>query len=504
MDGSYANFSAMRLFGCNLGQSKESIDGQFSFKGYNYPLFFTPDAPHMLKLARNALGELKELIDADGKKIEWRFIESLHEIQMDEGFKIGGNKLSKKHVMFTKNKMKVNLAAQTLSSSVADAIQFLEHEGHPKFQGAEGTILFIRKIDRIFDLLNCRSPRGKGFKAPMSKKNMALTDHIINSTVNYLVGLKDGNGKPLLEHRRKTFVLGLITTATSVQKLTKMLFEMNETPFSYFLTYKIGQDHLELLFNCIRGKLGFNTNPDAREFQFALKKILLHAALSPSRHGNCLFLEENRSSPIFSLKWTKNRSPLSKKVDEIDNEFIAISVDFQNSDVKEYSLGYVAGYIVREMMSSLTCETCASALLSKEHHHQYLSLVALKDRGGLIYAAKDVVRILSFAERIFRQIVSGTSAEDEKITGQKNLHLKLLTKTVYEATVAGVFKDQFHHDLQYATNLDEDFHSTQITKRIASRYLTMRLARYGQHYTMQKKEVGKRQHASRMLIFNGY
>ena len=155
-------------------------------------------------------------------------------------------------------------------------------------------------------------------------------------------------------------------------------------------------------------------------------------------------------------------------------------------------------------MSSLTCETCASALLSKEHHHQYLSLVALKDRGGLIYAAKDVVRILSFAERIFRQIVSGTSAEDEKITGQKNLHLKLLTKTVYEATVAGVFKDQFHHDLQYATNLDEDFHSTQITKRIASRYLTMRLARYGQHYTMQKKEVGKRQHASRMLIFNGY
>ena len=39
---------------------------------------------------------------------------------------------------------------------------------------------------------------------------------------------------------------------------------------------------------------------------------------------------------------------------------------------------------------------------------------------------------------------------------------------------------------------------------IASRYLTMRLARYGQHYTMQKKDVGKRQYASRMLIFSGY
>ena len=79
-----------------------------------------------------------------------------------------------------------------------------------------------------------------------------------------------------------------------------------------------------------------------------------------------------------------------------------------------------------------------------------------------------------------------------------------MTKTVHEATVSVVFREMFPHDLQYATNLDEDFHSTQLTKEIASRYLTMRLARYGQHYTMQKKDVGKRQHANRMLIFSGY
>ena len=101
-------------------------------------------------------------------------------------------------------------------------------------------------------------------------------------------------------------------------------------------------------------------------------------------------------------------------------------------------------------------------------------------------------------------MVSGTSAGDEKINGKRNLHLKLVTKTVHEATVSVVFREMFPHDLQHATNLDEDFHSTQLTKEIASRYLTMRLARYGQHYTMQKKDVGKRQHANRMLIFSGY
>ena len=53
MDGLSANLTAMRMFGCKLSTSLENIDGQFSFDGYEYPLFFCPDPPHMLKLARN-------------------------------------------------------------------------------------------------------------------------------------------------------------------------------------------------------------------------------------------------------------------------------------------------------------------------------------------------------------------------------------------------------------------------------------------------------------------
>ena len=37
-----------------------------------------------------------------------------------------GNKLSPNHIKFEKHKMNVRLAAQTLSSSVADAIEFLD------------------------------------------------------------------------------------------------------------------------------------------------------------------------------------------------------------------------------------------------------------------------------------------------------------------------------------------------------------------------------------------
>ena len=72
-----------------------------------------------------------------------------------------------------------------------------------------------------------------------------------------------------------------------------------------------------------------------------------------------------------------------------------------------------------------------------------------------IFFIVEMVRILSIGERIFRQIVSGTSSTE------KGLHLKLLTKTVYEATINDIFKGLFSHDMETATNLDEDFHSTQ-------------------------------------------
>ena len=101
----------------------------------------------MLKLGRNALGELKVLTDADGNKIEWKFINNLHQEQLNEGLKLG-NKLSKKHIIYQKNKMKVNIAAQTLSSSVADAIEFLESIGHPSFKGSAATVVFINLLHR--------------------------------------------------------------------------------------------------------------------------------------------------------------------------------------------------------------------------------------------------------------------------------------------------------------------------------------------------------------------
>ena len=70
------------------------------------------------KLIRNTLGNCGTLVDGDDQEICWGYLTALHELQQDEGLRLG-NKLKQAHIKWWQQKMKVNLAARTLSSSVA-------------------------------------------------------------------------------------------------------------------------------------------------------------------------------------------------------------------------------------------------------------------------------------------------------------------------------------------------------------------------------------------------
>ena len=130
----------MEIFGCKLNDPNGKVDGKFKFAPYSHILFFNPDAPHMLKLARNALADLGILFFNGNEKLEWRYITMLNDIQLEEGLKFA-NTLSNSHIHFQRLKMKVNIAVQTLSSSVADALQFLLEAGHPDFKNVSATHL---------------------------------------------------------------------------------------------------------------------------------------------------------------------------------------------------------------------------------------------------------------------------------------------------------------------------------------------------------------------------
>ena len=120
LDGPSEHFATMRALGADF----DLPNFQPYFPHPSNPeqnVFVIFDACHMLKLVRNTLGDLKVFKDSNGNLIEWKFVEALAELQEKEGLR-AGNKLRIAHIRYWK--MKITLAAQTLSASVADAIEF--------------------------------------------------------------------------------------------------------------------------------------------------------------------------------------------------------------------------------------------------------------------------------------------------------------------------------------------------------------------------------------------
>lgn len=74
----------------------------------------------------------------------------------EEGLRLA-NELCNALINFLQNKINVKLATRLSSSLVADAIEFLA-----KITATEE---YIRFLDRVFDLINAKNPRG--FKSPI-------------------------------------------------------------------------------------------------------------------------------------------------------------------------------------------------------------------------------------------------------------------------------------------------------------------------------------------------
>ncbi len=284
-DGNYANQETAKKLGCKLS----AIDMIPYFAHPCHPddkVYVVMDVCHMVKLMRNTLADYKVLRwdedDGTSKYIKWFYIEKLHEIQEGEQHLLLGNKLKKKHIEWDKHKMNVRLAAQTLSTSVADAIDFLRVDlNHPEFQGSEETTKFIRKVDKLFDVLNSKNPHMKGSKAPLTIHNISETEDEVNKTIYYLLHLKDEKGRLMRASRRKTTFIGFALSSYSILSVAKDLL-YKENPYKYVLTYKFSQDHLELFFNKIRQRGGWNNNPNALQFKWTLRKIMLKNKVCPS------------------------------------------------------------------------------------------------------------------------------------------------------------------------------------------------------------------------------
>lgn len=101
--------------------------------------------------------------------------------------------------------MKVRLAVQVLSASVASALTYCKDR--EEFKGCEATIKFIQVFNDLFDALNSKSFNDSGYKHPLHKGNYEHLKRLFDSASTYITELKidvprQSKGKIVIERKQ--------------------------------------------------------------------------------------------------------------------------------------------------------------------------------------------------------------------------------------------------------------------------------------------------------------
>jgi len=415
MDGLSANVKMVKNFGCNLEL------------GNLNPFFPNPanplkkiavifDACHMVKLMRNTLHSYKA-IAIPGKGIaQFEHFRKLHLTQEEEGLR-AGNRLTARHVDFVCQKMKVKLAAQLFSASVAKALELARCLKLKGLEHTEGTQYLCTVMDRLFDILNSKSPRGHGFKAALTLKRLDYHREFLLEAEFVLLNMTTVDGRlKICESPRSMGAVGLACNIRSVIFLAESLLTttLAGRSISYILTYKFSQDHLEILFSCIRKAGGWNNNPSARQFEAIFKKLMFRIGVCVTSSDNTNVACQDETSLVAAVDRSVTRS--ARNVFTLSTENFSMFEDAMvdhsySSAVNRLSpfignvLVYVAGWVVRVMLKRLKCVPCMDALISNAVVGEEGLLLSLKDNGGLKKPSKDVVKVIKVAENVLRSTV---------------------------------------------------------------------------------------------------
>ena len=259
-------------------------------------IYFFADVPHLMKTARNCLynsgsGSRSRLMWNDGQYLLFKHIADI--FYRDQAVALHVlPKLTLEHIVLTSfSKMKVKLATQVLSRSVALALQ---ESGNNEVLG---TAEFCRMMNDFFDCTNVRSLHEhqrkrndllKPYTAVDDDRFGWLRDVFLQYLENWKSSTLQRDGEYSADDRAKMFLSsqthkGLQISAHSHIEAIQFLLQQG---FQYVLSERFMQDVLEDYFGHQRAKGGRGDNPSAYEFGYNDLTIAAQRDIAPVVRGN--------------------------------------------------------------------------------------------------------------------------------------------------------------------------------------------------------------------------
>ncbi|CAH2104627.1 unnamed protein product [Euphydryas editha] len=389
------------------------------------------DTPHLLKCFRNMF--LKYNIECDtninsnlqtGRGVaKWEHIIQFYEIDNKNPNFVFAPCLRKDHLdPNNKQKMKVNLAAQVLSHSVA-AGMFSKISDGSLTAAATTTANVIANMDKLFDCLNSESSdlrRGKRHATNLT----AINPHLIffQDMKRFFVTLKfiGSSRKPPSQE-------GWIWTINAVERLWRNLVQKHH--IKSLATRRLQQDALENLFGCIRGNCDSNTNPTCGQFVAGLKTAVLSNLAHMGTSGNCETDNNviiNNFDTFLSVsqpkQQTNNDSVASASLTTTSALYSEVDEAINTNDPEIQACAYVAGFIIKKLPVN-NCEVCRKIFVSDtiDINHLFVSNREYEtDSQSLNYAHKDFISCVELC------------ASAINIFLKDNAYVKMIKKRIFE------------------------------------------------------------------------
>ena len=364
------------------------------------------DAPHLIKSTRTNLVN-HNFYTADGE-VSWSVIRALYERDQVHRLKMAP-KLTLKHINpFLFNKLRVRLATQVLSHSVARGISLTCEFGvFP--ESSMATANFVSTFNDLFDVFNSSGHNGSAsatYRYPISP---STTHHeFLRKTLVWLKELEYGNDK--ISAQNLPCIRGWIGNINALFMLVDDVTE-NVPGVKYLITDRLNQDCIENLFSVLRGKNIHSTNPDAQQFRNALRQVMVDWILLTSQGSNCSDDVDNFLLNFAGKETTTSTGPLrlAPTIPSEPSQLVNLVKSCQVHDLVQIEnvISYVSGFIVKQLVK-LVCDNCISNIEAQNSTGgRHLRLIELKQyenctKGGLRKPSDELVAHVAVYEMIFQ------------------------------------------------------------------------------------------------------
>lgn len=290
----------------------------------------------------------------------------------------------------------------------------------------ETTAKLVLFIDELFDSVNGSPGQSKGKLRCAVKKNSPHREFWQEAVkklknikyIDTLSKLAMRAGKP--RYVRVPSLEGWITTLNSFLGLSKLLFSKYEV--EYFYPRFINQDPLENFFGRVRAMNYRNVNPDANQFMYSFKSLVIANILSPqSKFANC---EDDDGETLIDLGYmfssvednkeneenisTNAPPPSLSSITQNRTNFEKESVITEK--IKVQTSAYTAGYMCRKMTKKFECAACKNTYTAKDEEgiHELIRLREYKrlKHKNLAYPNGKLLRLYSDTAQIIHNYLN--------------------------------------------------------------------------------------------------